>query len=261
MVYLTLIVWLWIIALSGIGLYRYWTAMLGGAVVDWCLLPASLLSEGAYSIGRVLTGRPAFGGIISPQNVNEDPCRVAITGKHGFWVALLSSSLAILISMAVLLISANRLGADIIRDMATANIISHFHLTALPKSLPTSWNELWTQLAVQVEYVERITTAWSKQDWLDWHVPVFVYLGVAFSVRLTPTRQDRRATLAAVGGFGLCLTLLAALIPPFHDKLTGDLWYLLTYVWATLLTGLLLTMIAVGLRGLVGILLNLPPRT
>ncbi|HPS53609.1 MAG TPA: hypothetical protein PLK08_08650, partial [Phycisphaerae bacterium] len=89
-----MIIWCFCIYFTGRGLYRMWSSVIGGAVTDWLMLPATLLSELLYSGGRLMTGRPVYAGIIAPQNVTADPCRVAISGKNGFWVEMLSAGLA-----------------------------------------------------------------------------------------------------------------------------------------------------------------------
>ena len=58
MIYGALTLWLFLILLTGAGLYRCWTKRLGGAVVDWLILPATLIAETLYAAGRLLTESP-----------------------------------------------------------------------------------------------------------------------------------------------------------------------------------------------------------
>jgi hypothetical protein len=255
MLFAALGVYLVLIVLTAVGLYRLWVRHLGGAVVDWLLLPATFVSEGAYSLGRVITGRPAYGGLISPQNASSDPCRNAISGRFGLLVSMLASLLTMLACGICLLLAVHFLGGDIVRDMVTVHLLSCLDLTAIPQEVPTNWADLWEQLQYQVIIIQRITTCWMDQDWLIWQTPVFVYLAGAFSVRLAAVRHDARATLLVAIVLALLAGGLGAMIPAVEDAIAGDLWYVLTYVWGNLLFLLAITLAVGGLMKLARLLL------
>ncbi|MCD4825029.1 MAG: hypothetical protein K8S55_10490 [Phycisphaerae bacterium] len=250
MIYLAFGMWFILILLTGMGLYRLWTKFLGGALVDWLMLPASMASEMAYSLGRLITGRPAYGGLISPKNAAADPCRNAISGKHGFLVSILASSLTMLVGMTAVLLLAKFLGDDVISSMVTNEWLTNLGFTSLPQEFPTSWDMLWDQVQYQLVLLRGITQAWADRDWLTWQVPVFVYGSAIFAVRLGPVRHDQRAMLAvAVIAVGL-VAAAGSLFPPVADALTGDFWHILTYTWATLLFLLVITLMIMAVAGI-----------
>lgn len=255
MLFLAFGFYLVLIVLTAVGLYRLWARHLGGAVVDWLMLPATFVSEAAYSLGRVITGRPAYGGLISPQHAGSDPCRNAIAGRFGVLVSMLASLLTMLACGTCLLLAVHFLGGDIVRDMVTVHLLSCLDLTAIPQEVPTDWADLWEQLQYQVVIVQRITTCWMQQDWLDWPTPVFVYVAAVFSIRLAAVRHDARATLLVAVGLALLAGGLGSAIPAVYDAIAGDLWYVLTYVWGNLLFLLMVTLVVGGFLKLIRLLL------
>ncbi|MBN1553592.1 MAG: hypothetical protein JXA11_02520 [Phycisphaerae bacterium] len=248
MIYGTLGMWLILILVAGIGVYRYWTRRLGGAVVDWLMLPATLVSEAAYSAGRLMTGRPAFGGLISPQDVKEDACRFAISGKHGFFVSMLSSFLALVMGCLALAATTKWLGRGMVHSLILPNGL--LDLTSLPKEPPLQWDAFWDFLVYQIVLLRRFCEMIGKQDWLNWRVGLFVYLSAIFSVRLGPVRHDWRATLIVAVILMALLAAVAAAVPAVGEFVEGTLWYVLTYVWALLLGLLALTLILTGVAAL-----------
>jgi hypothetical protein len=99
---------------------------------------------------------------------------------------------------------------------------------------------------------------WVELDWLNWRVPLFVYLAGCLTIRLCPVRRSLRASLAAVVlGAGL-IALVGALWRRF-DGLMDDLWPLVTYLWASVLFLLSLSLLARGLVGLIRALLEKEP--
>lgn len=249
MTYVTLGFWLVLILVTGLSLYRYWTRRLGGAVVDWLMLPATLVSEAAYSAGRMVTGRPAFGGLISPQDVKSDACRFAISGKHGFLVSMFSSFLAFVLCGLALAATIKWLGRNVVQSLIlTYGLLD---LTSLPKELPVQWDSFWDFLIYQIDLLRRFCEMISRQDFLHGRVPVFLYLSGIFSVRLGPVRHDWRATLV-VGVILVGLTsATAATVPAVDNFVASKLWFALTYVWGLLLFLLALTLILTGIAALV----------
>ncbi len=257
MTYLTLACWLVLILVAGLGLYRYWTRRIGGAVVDWLMLPATLVGEIAYSAGRLMTGRPAFGGLISPQDVKEDACRFAITGKNGFPIAMLCSCLTFILCSLALASAIKWLGQPVVKSLILSQGLPA--LTTLPKELPTSWDALWNFFVYQFHLLQRFCKMLTRQDFLQWRTGVFVYLSAVFAVRLGPVRHNWRATI--VVGI-LLIALLAALtvIPAVGNFADSTLWYVLTYVWGMLLFLLALTLILVALAAAIRLFLPAPMR-
>jgi hypothetical protein len=235
------------------GVYRLWRRLFGGATVDWILLPATLLGELAYAAGRVVTGRPSYAGLISPQNPAEDPCGHAIAGKFALPVAMLSSTLTIGLCGGALLASAKLCGKEVLNGFALCDGLHS--LSRLPRELPDGWGSLWDLAALQIDMIRRVLEGWASVDWTDWPVPLFVYLSAAFTVRLGPVRHDQRAMVLVALALSGLIALGGAVFPAVDDLVRGDLWYLLSYCWAVLLVLLAGTMLIRGVIALVSLLL------
>ncbi|GAH57198.1 unnamed protein product, partial [marine sediment metagenome] len=124
-----------------------------------------------------------------------------------------------------------------------------FFLAGGLKSLPGGTGEFWGQLKDQLELLHRMAATWLELDWLNWRVPLFVYLATCLTIRLAPVRRSLRATLAAV----IVLAGIIALIGAAWARLGGlmeRLWPLVMYVWASLL---FLLGVSLAIRGGVGL--------
>lgn len=248
MLYLSLGFRLLLILAAGVGLYRYWTRRLGGATVDWLMLPAALVAEAAYSAGRLMTGRPAYGGLLSPQDASADACRFAISGKNGFFVSMLSSFLTMALCGLVLAAATKWIGRDVVRALTMS------HLAEGASSLPTmpwGWKAFWEFLSAQVNLLRRFLEMLAERNWLDWRVGLYVYLSAIFSVRMGAVRHDWRATFASAMLLAALTAVAGTIFPPVHSFAEGELQYLLTYIWATLLGLLAATLVLTGLAVLV----------
>ena len=256
MIYLMFGIWFVLLLLAGMGLYRLWTAKAGAALVDWLMLPAAIVSEVFYSIGRVVTGRPAFGGIISPRHARDDACRSAIAGRGGLLIGMLSSLLVLAACAAAIGASVYFLdGRAVVRDVVTDELLTEFDLTSLPKDFPTSWNAFWDLAEYQVSVVQRTLHAWSVQDWRRWQTPLLLYLTAIFAIRLGPVRHDQRSSLiVAILLIGIAAAV-GAMSKPFDDLVRGDLWSLLTFLWGMVLTMLTITLVVLGIVRLVTLLI------
>ncbi|MCK5114178.1 MAG: hypothetical protein KAR11_05385, partial [Phycisphaerae bacterium] len=173
MIYAAFGMWLFFILVTATGLYRFWTKCFGGAAVDWVLLPGTLAGELAYNTGRLMTGRPAFAGIISPKDIREDPCRYAISGKNGFPIELFCTVLTMLACGAGLVVSVHYLGENVIPKVIYE--LGDLELTAVSKEIPHSWDGAWVLLVDQIKLLRRMCELWGTLDWGDWCVPGFLY--------------------------------------------------------------------------------------
>lgn len=255
MIYAAFGMWLFFILVTATGLYRFWTKCFGGAVVDWVLLPGTLVGELAYNTGRLAAGRPAFAGLISPKDPREDPCRYAISGKNAFPIELLCATLTMLSCGAGLVLTVYYLGESVIPKVIFE--LGDLELTAVSKEFPLSWDAFWTLLTDQVRLLRRMCELLPKLDWGDWCVPGFLYLSGVFILRFAPVRHDFRASL--VVGFAITITLAAVGTAwgGLWDIMDGrEFWSVLTYTWGLMLLILAATLVGAGLSRLVKTLLR-----
>ena len=162
-----------------------------------------------------------------------------------------ASLLAIVACGAAILAANSYLGQPV---LATFKFTLGMPPTAgLPQELPLSWQGFWDFLIDQVRLLQRTCETWTDLKWLDWRVPLFVYLAACLSIRLAPARREVRAMLAAAvlvaAGIGV-----AGLISDHLSDLMHELWPLVTYVWASLLFLLVLTLLIRGVVSLAAVL-------
>jgi hypothetical protein len=146
------------------------------------------------------------------------------------------------------------IGGGVIRSLILSGGL--FDATSLPTSLPAGWDDVWDFWMYQSRLLRRLCETWAQQDWLDWRIPLFAYLSAVFAVRLAPVRHDWRAALVVAGGLVALLAGGCELFDPAREFLEGTLWSVLTYVWATMLLLLAVSLLMAGLAGLARLLLR-----
>ena len=252
MIYLMLGIWFLLTLLAGMGLYRLWSAKAGGRAVDWLLLPATLCSELFFLIGRIVTGKPANTGILSPKGNTDGSAHDATRSSSGLLVDMLCSLLALGVCAAALTLSVHYLGGQsILDDIATTRFFGHLSLTQLPRSLPTTGTAFWETLEYQIVIVRRTLYAWTQADWSTWKTPLLLYLLIAFSIRLGPVRHDPRASmLVAILLLGFTAAI-SAMSDSVDNAVSYPVWSILTGVWGMLMTLLAMTLLAMAIATLI----------
>jgi hypothetical protein len=251
-VYVEFVIWLLLIVFCGVGIYRLWTQMVRPAWVSWVLLPATLVSEMAYIFGCLITGgevrrakllstsREAAGG----EPTTEAAPRWKVAGP------IVAALVAILACGAAIGLVDRLLGEPVMNEFAFARRLTDPGEQSAGLGL---WHLLWLRTENQLKLLRGTCETLVRLNWLDWRVPLFVYLSMCLSVRLTPVRRELRATLAAAGILAVSLVLVGALSTRFEQTL--DLVRpILTYVWGLLLLLLVTTLLVRGGLGLLRVL-------
>jgi len=259
--YVALTFWLFLILFAGIGVYRMLGSFGNSRWVDWALLPGTLVSEMAYILGCLITGGevrrarlvPSGKGGSSAAPGAEAAPRLKVIGP------ILAALVAIVVCMAAIVVLHALLGEPILTPFSAPSLVPLASQSALPKSVPTSWDGLWEALHGQLGLVRRMAETWGRADWLDWRVPLFVYLALCLSIRLAPVSRPVRPTLAAAVAIAVAIAL-AGLVSTWFDGLIGKVWPLLTYIWTSLLLLLLLTLLVRGIIRLAAVLTGKGPR-
>jgi hypothetical protein len=266
LIYVSFTVWLLAILFAGIGIYRLWARLTRPLWVNWALLPGTFVSEMSYIFGTLITGgeirrvqlmpsggQKGRGGDGEP--VTEDAPRLKVVGPAVAGLTAVLGSLAALIALYSLLET-----PAIKEFVLSARLWIPGGKRGLPRELPADWDGFWRLAKYQFDLVKAMCESWVELPWLDWRVPLFVYLATCLSVRLAPVGRDLRWSLAAMALVAL-LIALAGLISDRFDGLIrdGDLWYFLTYVWTLLLLLLLATLVLSGLVTLAHILAGKSP--
>jgi len=247
-IYAALTLWLLLLSFTGIGVYRLLMGLIGPKWTNLLLLPGTVVSEMAYIFGCLITGgeiRQAK--LIDFSNAGDGLSHTEATPKLKTIGPLIASLMAVAACGAAILLVDRLLGKRVLRAFALSG--GGISLTLLPQDLPTSWAVLWDSAHHQLTLVRRMCETVGQLDWRQWQGPVFAYLAMCLSIRLTPARHNLRATLGAVLIISACVALTGLLWRNFAD-LIDDLWPLLTYVYATVLTVLAVALIARGVAAL-----------
>ena len=249
------------ILFAGRGIYRLWADLFGPAAVNWALLPGTVVAEMAYIFGCLITGgeiRRAklmdgekSGGKGSDGGGASEPTTEA-KAKLRFIGPLVAAFMSILACGAGILIVHSLLGEPVVGRLQyiVDRLVGGSSL--LPREIPTSADAFWLQAHTHVDLMRSMGRTWVHVKWLDWRVPLFVYLALCLSIRLAPIRRSLRATLAAIAATAAIIALLG--LWNRFDKLMLDLWPLVTYVWASLV---LLLAVSLVVRGTVSLIRGL----
>jgi len=243
------------------GIYKLWAGLVRPAWVNWALLPGTIVSEMAYIFGCLITGGEirraklmdsgGGKGAGKGDGAGSGAPATEATPKLKFIGPTFASLLAI-IACGVAIVLVNKwLGGAVIEPFKEA--LSAAPSAEIPKFLPESWPGFWDEASRQIYLIQRTCETWGQLAWSNWRVPLFVYLAACLSIRLAPAKREVRAMLAAVvlvaGGIAA-----AGLISTKFDGLIKDLWPLLSYVWASLLFLLTVTLLIRAVVSLVLIL-------
>lgn len=252
MIYAAFTLWLLLIVAAGRGVYRLWTALVKPVYVHWVLLPGTLVAEMAYIFGCLITG----GEVRKAKLLDSAGGESGESSEGGTHAAARFKFIGPAVASLCTLLACGG-GIVAVHSLLGEPVLSVFSLSlgwpgsqGLAQTLPTSWDGFWDILSEQVVLLKLTCQTWAKLDWLNWRVPLFVYLATCLSVRLAPARRDVRALLAAVV---LVAVIIAAvgLVSSGFNGLVHDLWPLLAYIWATVLFLLAATLTVRGMTALV----------
>jgi len=232
--------WLFLIFCMGIGLYRLWSHTVRPAWVNWALLPGTVVSETAYIFGCLITG-----GEVRHAKLMDDGRKRSSSPRPKSKVrsGIIGPAVASLVAIA-----ACGAGIAAAYSLLGEQVVSMFTDTwartgvDLPTELPVGWAALWSHLALQLNLVRHAFETFILLEWTHWEVALFVYLTVCLAVRFTPVREPGRGTLTAVVVILLAVAVIGYYSPEFTEVITG-VWPLLTYLWASLLVLLVVTLL------------------
>ena len=254
MIYAAFTMWLVLTMFAGIGVYRMWAALGKPAQVNCALLPGTLVSQMAYIFGCLITGGEIKNAKMVPNKGDSrggapqtsDTPRLKVVGP------LVASLMSLVACGAAILAVHKALGKPVIERFAGGSgryVFSSPTTTELPKDPPKSWDQAWEMLEKQVRLIKHTCETWWHLEWSNWRVALFVYLAICLSVRLGPVSRPIRPTLGAVCAIAGVIAIIGAIDKDFTN-LINDIWPLLTYVWASLLTLLTGTLAVLGAAAL-----------
>ena len=246
MVYVEFVLWMVLIVFCGIGVYRLWARMVRPVWLAWVLLPATIVSEMAFIFGCLITGGEIQHARLMAASDGEAETATQATPRLKVLGPVLAALLAILACAAAIGLADWLLGEPVMKEFRFARALAD--PTDQPSAL-TSWDAFWLRMENQLRLLRGMCETFVRLDWLNWRVPLFVYLAACLSIRLAPVRRDLRATLAAVGIVAVGMVLVGAASSRF-DEVLAFVRPILTYVWGILLLLLMGTLLICGMVGL-----------
>jgi hypothetical protein len=251
-IYAAFSVYLLGVIFAGQGVYRLWADMIKPRRVSWALLPGTVVAEMAYIFGCLITGgeirraklMSGGGGAAAPRRKasggEEAEPTTEAAPRFRFIGPMVASFMCTVACGAGIIVARSLLGDPVIDEFAGGS------RALLPYALPGSTEAFWSQLRGHLDLLRRMSATWLELDWLDWRVPLFVYVSVCLSIRLAPVRRSLRATLAAVVVLAGGIALVGVIWSRFDGLMRNDLWPLVTYTWSLLLFLLAVSLIVRG---------------
>jgi len=250
---LALAFWLLLILFTAIGVYRLGELFGKGKLIDWLLLPGTIVGELAYVFGCLITGAEVRGARLFPSGRGQASMTQA-TPAIKVIGPLLAAAIALVCGIGAIVATHRMLDEPVIREFIVddTSIIPSVGAN-LAGQLPTTSQEFWDLPVAQVKLVRKMYQTLLTINWGNWRVPLFVYIALCLSVRLAPIRRPVRPALgAAVLAPGI--VALAQLAGANLASGIEGLWFLLTYIWASLLLALIVLALIRGGIYLVNVL-------
>ena len=243
MIYATFTVWMLLIISAGMGVQWLWRRLMSPHWVSWALLPGTVVSEMSYIFGCLITGGEIKRARIMPdqEQEKESQAPTEATPKLRLTGPIVASLICIAACGAGIILSNQLFGQEVITSFDQSQQNFHTYAT-VSDQLPHDWNSFWDQLEGQVTLLRRTLWAWGNLDWLQWQVPLFVYLAVCMAVRMAPAGRPFLPTLLAVVLAAGIIRLVGLLNVEF-ENIMQQFWPLLTYVWATLFLLLVMSLL------------------
>jgi hypothetical protein len=246
LIYAAFVLWLSLILGMGLGVYRLWSQLLRPIWVNWAILPGTVVSEIAYIVGCLITGgevdqaklMDGGSGSRKKSSSKSEPKSKRRLRTAGSVLAILVSILA---CAGGILVVHHLLGRHVTDQLGSIWSSSG----ELPEDLPMTWPAFWGQLSHLVHMQRQACEALPRLEWTRWEVVLFVYLSMCLAIRLTPMRGSARQKLAAVLLIAGIVAVVAGLVPQSREAVQ-TVWPLLTYVWTSLLTVLLASLVLCG---------------
>ncbi len=250
-IYIWFSVYLVLLIFLGAGVFTLLSRLSSAAIIHWLLLPGTIVSEMAYILGCLITGGEVKRAKIMPEKGAKggsgQPATEA-TPKLKFFGPVVAAMLSIVVCSAGIVAAHHLLDP---KDTLTQSFDSgRMRLPAGVETGDGPLDTLWRQLHAQVDMLKQITQTLRDAKWLNWRVPLLVYLTICLGVTLCPARRPLRASLVAIVFIAAGIAVAGAIWKQLRGSIQTDIWPLLSFVWALLLLVLVLCLLISGVVGL-----------
>lgn len=250
MLYAALTLWMFVIVFSAWAVHHLWSRLVQPRVVNTTLLPGTLVSQLGHILGLLITGQPVRNAALmgdddagAPRADPPEKPRIPIAGP------IITALLPLVACAGGLVLASRWIGGPVVRSFAVSETVE------VARGLPTSLPAFWALLRSTLTTAESVLGAIVHADWTTWPAPLFVYLAICLTVRMTPLEENRRGAIGAIALSGLVIGLLAQVIPGVESGVLAS-WPTLSFVVGMLLSLLILTLLISALASLARILVK-----
>jgi hypothetical protein len=258
-VYLAFGLYLLLMILAAAGIYKLLAGLIKPAATAWLLLPGTIVSEMGYIFGCLITGgeirraklidsggKPKAGEGGGSGGAHKGGSGADVAQKSHAIGSLAGALMSIVACGACIVVAHQYLGQPVVQQY-TMPAEKSLAPARLPVDLPNSANTFWGQVHNNIYLLQRMCTVVPELKW-DWRIGLFIYLVICLAIRMAPISRSLRASLAAAVVLSGGLALVGLAWP--HGPVPGQLWPLLSFLWACLLLVLVATLL---LRGGIGL--------
>lgn len=246
MIYLAFAFWLFAIVLTARGILTLWAKLVKPRYLAIALIPGTLTAELGYLLGCLLSGAEVrvshlFGKATGDGEESSSPKGVP------YLTPVLTGMLPLAACIAMILLISTELGHPVFQSYRVNGV-------AAPKALPfVSGQSIWLFLEDQVHLLRDLWNALAatlnNYPWRNWKAWLFQYMLICLIVRMAPNGRPMRPALlgtAVVAG----TAALGIAVGTGNAEALNSAWPLLSYVWASALGLLAMTLLIHGAFGL-----------
>lgn len=245
MLYAALAFWLFIIVCTAWGVHSLLTRLVKPRIVNFALLPGTLVATLGYVFGLLITGnevrRASLIGDSDTGEPTSDP-----PDKHK--IPVLGS-----IVVGLLPIVACAGGLYAAKSLWGAALFERAAGVRVTQTVPTTLDGVWDLLRQSITAMEGLLDAILGSDLANWETLLFVYLALCLTVRMAPLERNRRGAIVAIV-LAAGVIWLIGLITSQAAGVVEAAWPIVSFAVALLLLMLLITLLVTGLVGLVRVL-------
>jgi hypothetical protein len=234
MEYAAMTLWLLIAVFTALGVHRLWCSIVKPKIVNWILLPGTLVAQLGHILGLLVTGGTVNSTSLvkddesgEPQTAPEPESRLPVLG------AVIIALLPLVGCAAAIFWVSRYFGIPILTAMDDRAV----HRLALPTTVAAFFDTARGAISL----VEQLVDAVWAGNYREWHTWLFLYLVICLTVRMAPFTGNLRGSIGAILLTGL-MTFLIGHMTHSTEAILGSVWPLVVFSVAVLLLLLMLSL-------------------
>jgi hypothetical protein len=205
MLYAALTFWLLVIVFAAAGVHRLWSRLIRPRVVNFILLPGTLIAQLGHVLGLLVTGNSVKntklmgdGEAGEPKSETPKEQRIPVIGP------IIVGLLPLIACAACLYVAARYWGVGMLRGLEIG-------AGGAASELPLTIGGVFALLRSAVTLVEHLVTTIADRDLLHVTTVLFLYVATCLTVRMAPFDGNRRGAIGAIVLAGVVIAVLGSL--------------------------------------------------